>query len=50
MKVKGFEKGEVIESIRVNGGEFVGRQIKTGHTVESIEQTRRKGGDGVGAK
>ena len=24
---EGFEKGEVIESIRVNGGELVGMQI-----------------------
>ena len=24
---EGFEKGEVIEGIRVNGGEFVGIQI-----------------------
>ena len=24
---EGFEKGEVIESISVNGGEFVGMQI-----------------------
>ena len=24
---EGFEKGEVIEGIRVNGGEFVGVQI-----------------------
>ena len=24
---EGFEKGEVIEGVRVNGGEFVGTQI-----------------------
>ena len=24
---KGFEKGEVIEGIRVNGGEFVGIEV-----------------------
>ena len=25
--LKGFEKGEVIEGIRMNGGQFVGMQI-----------------------
>ena len=25
---EGFEKGEVIESIRVNGGEFAGIQVQ----------------------
>ena len=24
---EGFEKGEIIEGIRVNGGDFVGKQI-----------------------
>ena len=66
---EGFEKGEVIEGIRGNGGEFVGmqrtreiewercgcemmieREVKSGQTGESIENTRREGGDGVGVK
>jgi len=48
MKAQGFEKGEVIEGIRVNGGQFVGIQIKIGQTAESIEHTRREGGQFVG--
>ena len=66
---EGFEKDEVIEGIRVNGGEFVGMQItweiewegmdvewwlsvkvKSGQTGQSIEHTRREGGDGVEVK
>ena len=29
---------------------MIGCEVKTGQTVESIENTRREGGDGVGVK
>ena len=62
-----FEKGEVIEGIRRNGGQFVGVQglnggwlkearlwnewkEQIGETVESIENIRIKGVDGIGVK
>ena len=35
---------------RCGGEMMIECEVKTGQTVESIENTRRKGGDGVRAK
>ena len=36
--------------LRCGCGMMIECEVKTGQTVESIEYTRIKGGDGVGAK
>jgi hypothetical protein len=36
--------------LRRECGMMIERKVKTGQTVESIEHTRREGGDGVGVK
>ena len=36
--------------LRCGPGMMVECEVKTGQTVESIEHTRREGGDGVGVK
>ena len=36
--------------LRCGCGMMIECEVKTGQTVESIEHTRREGGDGVGVK
>ena len=36
--------------LRYGCGLMIEGEVKTGQTVESIENTRREGGDGVGVK